>query len=90
MSPGTKVQPSVPLESNKEYRPPGLCAQAELHSAVHGQKKRTECPLGAQAKGLCSGTCQSRDTRFNFILITAVELRGSRSTVTSGVLHESI
>ena len=63
---------------------------AKLYSAVNRKKKRTECPLGAQAEGLCSGTCQSQDTRFNFILITAVELRGSRSTVTSGVLHESI
>ena len=90
MSFGTEVQPSVPLESKKEHRPPGFVRAAELHSAVHGQKKRTECPLGVQADGLCSGTCQSRDTRLNFIVITGVELRGSRSTVTNGVLHESI
>jgi len=27
---------------------------AEFHSAVWRKEKRTECPLGAQAGGLCS------------------------------------
>jgi hypothetical protein len=63
---------------------------AKLYSAVNRKRKRTECPLGTQIDGLCSGTCQSRNTRFNFIVIAGVELRDSRSTVTSGVLHESI
>ena len=67
-----------------------VCAPSGVALRCNRKRKRTECPLGAQAEGLCSGTCQSRDARFNFIVITGVELRGSRSTVTSGVLHESI
>jgi hypothetical protein len=38
MSFGTEVQPSVPLESKKEHRPPGFVRAAELHSAVTGRK----------------------------------------------------
>jgi len=32
----------------------GSVRPAEFHSAVWRKEKRTECPLGAQAGGLCS------------------------------------
>ena len=36
-----------------EHRPPGLCAPSGVALRFHASGKRTECPLGAQAAGLC-------------------------------------
>jgi hypothetical protein len=38
-----------------EHRPLGLCAQ-QVCNLLNSQ--RTTCPLGAQAKCLCSGSCR--------------------------------
>ena len=38
MSLGTEVQPSVPLETKKEHRPPGLCTQRSCAPLYTGRK----------------------------------------------------
>ena len=50
MSPGTEVQPSVPLESKKEHRPPGLCAQRSCTPLYTGRESGQNVRLAHRPK----------------------------------------